>query len=886
MPLWELLSKKTRIQSGRKYESTIQKINALEQTMQGLSDAQLKEYTTQLKQRFKQGKSLDELLPEAFALVRETAKRNLHQRHYDVQLMGGVALHQGKIAEMRTGEGKTLSATLPTYLNALTEEGVHVVTVNDYLARRDAVWMGQVYDALGLSVGIITHDSAFLYDKEHTIEDHKQEEQADKDRDETGSFKVEESYLRPVERREAYAADITYGTNNEFGFDYLRDNLVQAPEEKVQRGFHYAIVDEVDSILIDESRTPLIISSPDTASSQLYTQFSRIVPQLTNENDYTIDEKYKSVSLTQQGIEKVEGILGIDNLYDVSGGGSVRHIHALEQSLKAYALFEKDKDYVIRDNQVVIVDQFTGRMMPGRRFSEGLHQALEAKERVVIQRESRTVATVTFQNYFRMYEKLCGMTGTALTNEEEFLQVYRLEVVVVPTNKPNVRTDYADMVFMNEEEKYNAVIEEIKERNTNGQPILVGTTSIDRNEHLSKLLTREGVQHEVLNAKNHDREGEIIAQAGKKGAVTVATNMAGRGVDIILGGNPSTQEQAQEVREAGGLHIIGTERHEARRIDNQLRGRAARQGDPGSGQFFLSLEDKMIKVFGGDRIKKMMNTLRVPKNQPIESKMVSSVIEGAQKKIEGMNFDTRKHLLEYDQVLNRQRTALYRKRDNILTASREDIRAMVDEYINQYFEDLIFRHTTTSQMADWNVESLKKETDVVFGEDSDVKKRIDEVLQSNNNLEDTQQDLITLLQTQGQEKAEQHAQELGEEHITDILQHLLLRSIDMLWMDHLEAMEHMRDAVRLRSYGQRDPLAEYKGEGSRMFEELEQNIAHTVSVSFFHTHRTEAVAQQKQTLQTNKNGSASSTPTKSKQSVGRNDPCPCGSGKKHKKCCG
>ena len=888
MALWGLVGKKAN-SVGRKYDSLVAKINALEDAMQGLSDAQLKEKTTNLKQQLKQGKTLDDILPEAFALVRETAKRNLGQRHYDVQLMGGVALHQGKIAEMRTGEGKTLSATLPTYLNALTEKGVHIVTVNDYLARRDAVWMGQVYDALGLSVGVIAHDSAFLYDKEHTVEEHKQEQEADKDRDETGSFRIEESYLRPVARKEAYAADITYGTNNEFGFDYLRDNLVPKTEDKVQREFHYAIVDEVDSILIDESRTPLIISSPDAASSNLYIQFSQIVPQLQQEKDYTIDEKFRSVSLTQPGIEKVEQILGVDNLYDVAGGGSVRHIHALEQSLKAYALFEKDKDYVIRDNQVVIVDQFTGRMMPGRRFSEGLHQALEAKERVAIQRESRTVATVTFQNYFRMYEKLAGMTGTALTNEEEFLQVYRLEVVVIPTNRENVRIDYADMVFMNEDEKYNAVIEEIKERNAKGQPVLVGTTSIDRNEYLSKLLSRAGVKHEVLNAKNHEREGEIIAQAGKKGAVTVATNMAGRGVDIILGGNPPTQEQTQEVRATGGLHIIGTERHEARRIDNQLRGRAARQGDPGSGQFFLSLEDKMIKVFGGDRIQKMMSTLRVPKNQPIESKMVSSAIEGAQKKIEGMNFDTRKHLLEYDQVLNRQRNALYRKRDDILSASPEQVREIVEQYINQYLESLVFRNTAASQMSEWDIDGLKKEIDVAFDEDSGLKSKIDEIIASNKSVEEIQQDIVDTLQKYGEQRTEQHTQELEEEHLTEILQHLLLRSIDMLWMDHLEAMEYMRDAVRLRSYGQRDPLAEYKGEGSRMFEELEQNIAHTVSVSFFHIHKAHPATQtqQKQVLQVNKTDSpATQSSAKPKQTVGRNDPCPCGSGKKYKKCCG
>ena len=883
MGIFSFLGTSTNNTAGKKYDSIVTHINSLEEKMGSVSDEKLKQYTDTLKNKIQQDSSLDDILPQAFALVREVAKRNLGQRHYDVQLVGGVVLHQGKIAEMRTGEGKTLSATLPTYLNALEGKGVHVVTVNDYLARRDAVWMGQIYDALGLTVGVITHDQAYVYDKKHIAN----EEQTDQDRDETGAFKVEDEYLRPVERKEAYNADITYGTNNEFGFDYLRDNLVQKQDDKVQRGFHYAIVDEVDSILIDESRTPLIISSPDTAGSQLYTQFAQIVPQLTENTDYTIDHKFKSVSLTQDGIHKVEKTLSINNLYDESGGGSLRHIHALEQALKAHALFEKDKDYVVKDNQVVIVDQFTGRMMPGRRFSEGLHQALEAKERVAIQRESRTVATVTFQNYFRMYSKLCGMTGTALTNEEEFLQVYRLDVVVIPTHRQNIRKDFADVVFMNQEEKYSAVVEEIQEKNKQGRPVLIGTTSIDTNEHLSKLLTREGIKHEVLNAKNHAQEGEIIAQAGKYGAVTVATNMAGRGVDIILGGNPPDAEQAKKIRDLGGLHIIATERHEARRIDNQLRGRAARQGDPGSGQFFLSLEDKMVKVFGGDRIQKLMKSLRVPKNQPIESKMVTNVIESAQKKIEGMNFDTRKYLLEYDQVLNRQRNALYKRRDQILSSSPEDIQSFVSEYLQEYIENIVANATAGSSVNEWDVDGLKNEVKTLFHQQQEtvIDQGIDNIIQKSNNLEDAKHEIQELLTKECTNRADKKTQDFGADQLAQALQQILLNTVDMLWMDHLEAMEYMRDAVRLRSYGQRDPLAEYKGEGARMFEELEGRIAHTISVSFFHIQKAPEPTTQKQAMQFQTND-RQNTSSKSEKQVGRNDPCPCGSGKKYKKCHG
>ena len=887
MALLNLLKRKNNSEVDR-YQKYVEQINNLSEEIKGFSDEKLKEETEKFRSAIKDGESLDDIQGRAFAVVREVASRTLNQRHYDVQLIGGMVLHDGKISQMRTGEGKTLSATLPTYLNAIEGKGVHIVTVNDYLARRDAVWMGQVYNALGLSVGVITNGQAYVYDSEHIVEEGKNAEEVDEAVDETGGFHIEQSYLRPAERKEAYEADITYGTNNEFGFDYLRDNLAKTQEEKVQRGFNYAIVDEVDSILIDEARTPLIISAPDQASSELYKVFSRVVPNLQKDADYKLDEKLRSISLTQDGIEKVENSLGIKNIYDPQEGGSIRHVHALEQSLKAQILFTKDKDYVVRDNSVVIVDEFTGRMMPGRRFSEGLHQAIEAKEGVEIQKESKTVATITFQNYFRMYDKLSGMTGTAITNKEEFLQVYKLDVVVIPTNKPLARTDYADVVFMTEEGKYEALVDEIEDRNDQGQPVLVGTTSIEQNEKVSALLKRAGVKHNVLNAKNHEKEGEIIAQAGRKGAVTVATNMAGRGVDIILGGNPQVKEDAEFVRNVGGLHVIGTERHDARRIDDQLRGRAGRQGDPGSGQFFLSLEDKMIRVFGGDKIQKLMGTLRVPKDQPIESKMVSGAIESAQKKIEGMNFDTRKHLLEYDQVLNSQRNATYKKRDDILNASDEEVEKLVKEYISSYANSLILTHCG-GNAQEWDVEQVANSVAVVMRvEESDVKRDVDKIIEQNENADDALDKMREYISKNIDEAMEDRKNEIEEgEQFINMLRWLILRTIDNLWVDHLEALEYMRDAVRLRAYGQRDPLAEYKNEGARMFEEFEYQVAHTVVSSMLHIaiHRHSHTPSQTINLNLGEK-SVPAVGTQNNKQVGRNEPCTCGSGKKYKKCCG
>ncbi|HRR95102.1 MAG TPA: preprotein translocase subunit SecA, partial [Candidatus Paceibacterota bacterium] len=617
-----------------KNKKIIEEINNLEPELAKLSDFSLREKSLQLKEQIKSPKDLDNVLTLAFALVREAAKRTLKQRHYDVQLLGGLALHQGKIAEMKTGEGKTLAATLPVFLNALTQRGVHVVTVNDYLAKRDAVWMGQVYYLLGLSIGCIVQEEAFIYDPDYTKSNNldvfnasNSEENKDEKRDILGGFKVFYEYLRPVSRKEAYAADITYGTNNEFGFDYLRDNLVYDLSQKVQRGHYYAVVDEIDSILIDEARTPLIITMPDTEASESYKLFAKIVPNLQKDIDYQVDEKLKSVLILDEGVEKVEKFLGIKNLYSPE---NFRYVHYLEESLKAHALFRRDKDYIIKNGEVIIVDEFTGRLLFGRRYSGGLHQAIEAKEGVNIQQENRILASITFQNYFRMYEKLAGMTGTALTSAEEFDKVYKLDVEVIPTNKPMIRKDLPDLVYKTQEEKWKAIIEEIKKRNKTGQPLLIGTVSIENNERLSKLLLREGIPHNILNAKNHEKEGEIIAQAGKLGSVTVATNMAGRGVDIILGGNPPIKEEAEKIKELGGLCVIGTERHEARRIDNQLRGRAGRQGDPGSSQFFVSLEDDLMRIFGGDRIKNLMSTLNYPEGMPIQAKIISRAIESAQ----------------------------------------------------------------------------------------------------------------------------------------------------------------------------------------------------------------------------------------------------------------
>ncbi|MBI2588247.1 preprotein translocase subunit SecA [Candidatus Berkelbacteria bacterium] len=646
------------------------KINALEPDFERLTSQELKEKTSQFRERFSQGETLDDLLPEAFAAVREAAKRTINQRHFDVQLMGGIILHQGKITEMKTGEGKTLVATLPLYLNALSGKGCHLVTVNDYLARRDADWMGAIYDYLGLKVAAIGHDMSLLYSKQ-TDEENPM---------------LDVKNLVPITRREAYQADITYGTNNEFGFDYLRDNMVYDFSQMSQRGHFFGIIDEVDSILIDEARTPLIISAPAEESAALYQKFAALVPNLQPEKDYQVDEKMRSVILTDAGMKKMEGLLGLANIYDPK---HIELVHHLEEALKAKVLFKKDRDYVVKEGEIVIVDEFTGRMLPGRRYSEGLHQAIEAKEGVEIKRESDTLATISFQNYFRLYEKLSGMTGTAATEKEEFYKIYGLDVVSIPTHKPMIRRDLPDKIYKTEAAKFQAIVAEIKERSGKGQPILVGTISIEKNEHLSGILKKAGVKHEILNAKNHEREAHIIAQAGRKGAVTVATNMAGRGVDIVLGGNPPDANEAKEVKNLGGLHVLGTERHEARRIDNQLRGRSGRQGDPGSSMFYVSLEDDLMRVFGGERLKNLMTTLKMPEDFPIEHSLVSRSIESAQKRVEGHNFDTRKHLVEYDDVMNKHRVHIYKKRRAVLEngALKEGVLELFNEEGKKVFKE-------------------------------------------------------------------------------------------------------------------------------------------------------------------------------------------------------
>jgi len=805
----------------QKLQPTIKKINSLEEEYKKLSDDELKNKTVVFKNRLAGGEKLDDILPEAFAAVREASRRNLDKRHYDVQLIGGICLHQGKIVEMRTGEGKTLVATSPLYLNALEGKGCHLVTVNDYLSRRDAVWMGQIYYALGLSTACVNHDQSFIYDPTFATEN---EEEKDKTRDTLGGFKVVQDYLRPCTRKEAYSADITYGTNNEFGFDYLKDNMVYRIEDKTQREFNFAIVDEVDSILIDEARTPLIISAPDAESSVWYSDFAKITPQLS-EGDYEVDEKVKSVILTEKGIERIEGILGIGNIYNEKG---IKYVHHLEQALKAEILFKKDKDYIVKDDEIIIVDQFTGRLMPGRRWSGGLHQAIEAKEGVKIQAESLTLASVTFQNYFRLYKKLGGMTGTAETSAEEFDKVYHVDVIVIPTNKPTIRKDLSDRIYKNEDGKFRAIAEEIKTRHSMGQPVLVGTTSIDKNERLSLLLQRQGIPHKVLNAKNHEEEGAIIAQAGKLGAVTIATNMAGRGVDILLGGNPPIEEDRKKVMEAGGLYVIGTERHEARRIDNQLRGRAGRQGDPGYTQFYVSLDDDVIRIFGGDRLKAIMEKLNFPEDLPIENGFISKSIESAQTKIEGANFDSRKYTLEYDDVLNKHRDVFYKQRYGMLEKSENgDLRGEIISLFEKY----------NIPVEQYN----KKE------------------------------------------------EELGSDNLRQAEKIVSLRVMDVFWTEHLENMEHLRESVRLRAYGQRDPLVEYKKEGNMLFKNLVVNYENAIINSILslapavNENATQLKTENEKLIEERKNVDENSATT---GEVGRNDLCPCGSGLKYKKCCG
>ncbi|MEK7203693.1 MAG: preprotein translocase subunit SecA, partial [Patescibacteria group bacterium] len=753
--------------------------------------------------------------------------------------------------------------------NALSGQGVHIVTVNDFLSRRDTVWMGQIYNALGLTVGCINHDSSFLYDPGHTEKDEK--------RDSEGAFRVFHEFLRPVTRREAYEADITYGTNNEFGFDYLRDNMVYDLGQMVQAkgpasakasaGRHnFAIVDEVDSILIDEARTPLIISAPDTESGELYKTFAKVVPNLRENEDYNIDEKLKAVTITDAGIDKVEKMLGLQNIYDHAG---MRYVHHLEEALKAHVLFKRDRDYVIKDGEVIIVDEFTGRLMPGRRWSEGLHQAIEAKEGVKIERESRTLATITFQNYFRMYKKLAGMTGTAATSSEEFHKVYNLPVIVVPTNKPMIRTDLPDRIYKTTTAKWKAVVKEIKERHFKGQPVLVGTVSIEKNELLSAMLKREKIPHNILNAKNHESEGQIIAQAGKLGQVTVATNMAGRGVDIILGGNPPEAGNAEKVKELGGLQVIGTERHEARRIDNQLRGRSGRQGDSGLSQFFVSLDDEVIRIFGGERIKSLMERLGFPEDEAIEHGLISKSIEQAQSKIEGHHFDARKYVLEFDNVMNKHRETIYNLRKELLEGSGYKLK--IEEYIKEFVNELISFHASG---AEWNLKEIEETIKTVTDKDFKIK----EELTSSDDLRIMINEFIRSIY-------DEKEKQVGEEVMRNLEKFVLLRVIDEFWIDHLEAMDYLRNSVNLRAYGQRDPLVEYRIEGQKMFEQLLQSIKRQVVNMIFKV-GVEMRPAQPQPVRVNVNKSP-----KGKE-IGRNDPCWCGaknpdgSPKKYKKCHG
>ncbi len=790
------------------------KVNELEPIVSKLTDEELKGKTYEFRTRFESGETLDQMMPEAYAVVRESSKRTLGQRHFDVQILGGVVMHRGGIAEMRTGEGKTLVATLPAYLNAIAGEGVHVVTVNDYLSSRDAVWMGQIYNFLGLSVSVIAHEASYIYDNSARVE-------ADKERDEEGSFRIVHDFLRPISRVEAYEADITYGTNSEFGFDYLRDNLEYKYDRVRQKKHKFAIVDEIDSILIDEARTPLIISAPSVDSDDFYNKFAKVASKLVQEKDYTVDEKMHSIFLTDEGISHAENILGLENIY---AEGGIKIIHHLETAIKAKALYNKDKEYVVKDNEVIIVDPYTGRLQPGRRWSEGLHQAVEAKEGVAIQQESKTYASITYQNYFRMYEKLSGMTGTAATSSEEFYKVYGLNTVVIPTNNKIQRIDRDDLIFQTEKGKLIAIACKVKELQQKGQPVLIGTISIEKNELLSDYLKMEGVKFEMLNAKNHEREGEIVAEAGKLGAVTVATNMAGRGVDIKLGGTNATEETRNDIKNLGGLFVLGTERHDARRIDNQLRGRSGRQGDPGETQFFVSMEDHIMRVFAADTVKKMMGRLGIPEDEAIQNSLITRSLENAQEKIEGLNFDSRKHVLEYDDVLNFQRKTFYSRRRSILMKDRE--------FIENYLEEIL-KNTSP-----------------------DIK---DVVLNKKSN------------------------DEVG---FVDAFSTLCLQTFDMFWVDHLEMMDYLRSSVNLRAYGQRDPLVEYKKEGLRLFKEMEENIRNGVLNMMTKVDVTVASQNSEIEKQAIKITGSDVSEYKKTDEVGRNDMCPCGSGKKFKKCHG
>jgi preprotein translocase subunit SecA len=884
-----------------KLQNQVEQINSFESSVSAISDDQLKNKTNEFRERLKTGATLEEIIPEAFAVVREAAKRVLGQRHYDVQLMGGIVLHEGNIAEMRTGEGKTLTATVPLYLNALEGKGCHLVTVNDYLAKRDSVWMGQIYHFLGLTVGCIQHDQAFIYDPAFKHSENTKEEH-DKDRDATGSFRVHVDFLRPCTRREAYDADITYGTNNEFGFDFLRDNMVYTSKQMVQRPLHYAIVDEVDSILIDEARTPLIISAPAEESTDLYMRFATAVKFLKENEDYNIDEKMRTAALTAEGIAKLEKTLGIENIY--AGTGSEAH-HASE-ALRAHALYKKDRDYVVKDGEVIIVDEFTGRLMQGRRYSEGLHQAIEAKEGVKVQRESETLATITFQNYFRMYEKLAGMTGTAATEAEEFSKIYDLEVTTILPNKASQRNDLTDRVYKNEVGKFTAVAREVKKLHEKGQPVLLGTISIEKNEMLSQLLTREGVPHNILNAKNHEREAEIIAQAGRTGGVTLATNMAGRGVDIVLGGNPPDKVEAEKVKALGGLMVIGTERHESRRIDNQLRGRSGRQGDPGVTQFYVSMEDDLMRIFGSDRVRGMMDKLGIPDDMPIENKIVTSSIEKAQHRVEGHHFDTRKHLLEYDDVLNKHREILYGRRREIVEGFESEdpdaLKNKILEIIEDEIEQVVAFHTGETvgkKSGDFNPREIIEVVQTMIPLSAEARINLEDCTLGEGKeklaLAAGRTKIIEVIVAAVHEAYKATEEKFGDKSkLKELERNVILRSIDRLWIDHLSAMTQLRVGIGLRGYGQMDPLVEYKKESFGMFNRLLGGINGEIANSFFkivvHAIQVRQATLAGKTLferagaviASTKPGAASVTSNPAGaaiKTVGRNEPCPCGAKK-------
>ena len=896
----------------------VEKINSLEPAMKELSDSELVAKTPYFKEQLKNGKTLDDILPEAFAVVREASRRVLGMRHFDVQLIGGIILHQGRIAEMKTGEGKTLVATLPVYLNALTGEGVHVITVNDYLAKRDSEWMGNLYRFLGLSVGLVI------------------------------------AGMNPKQKQEAYACDVTYGTNNEFGFDYLRDNMVIYKNQLVQRKLKYAIIDEIDSILIDEARTPLIISGRGAESSNLYQKADYFVKKLEakevieeddkdfeqeedNEKyDYIIDLKAKAATLTQKGIAKAEKEFNLENLNDLENSELV---HAINQALHANGIMQKDKDYIVKDGQVLIVDEFTGRIMYGRRYNNGLHQAIEAKEHVKVNDESKTLATITFQNYFRMYEKLSGMTGTAMTEEDEFQEIYKLDVVEIPTNKPMVRKDYPDIIYKNENVKFNAVIEDIKVSHAKGQPVLIGTVSIDKSEKLSKMLDKAGIPHEVLNAKYHEKEAQIIAQAGKFGAVTIATNMAGRGTDIMLGGNSEylakeemrklkysdeeiedavahnetdnkailearakfaelekkyderIKEEKQKVIDAGGLKIIGTQRHESRRIDNQLRGRSGRQGDPGESRFYIGLDDDLMKIFGGDLITRVYNTLGAAEDMPIESRAISKAVENAQKKVEGRNFSIRKNVLQYDDVMNVQRTVIYAQRRDVLDGKnlKESIVKMIDSAI----EIVVDSHIVPGEEV--NKEALLQDIQTSLGI-SDVASLLEGKFNRNN--------LVSELQERAHQIYEAKEQEFGEENLRELERVVMLKVVDQKWMDHIDNMDELKKGIGLQGYGQKDPVVQYRLEGTEMFDAMIEDIRMDVAKILLNIRKKEGPIERKETTRvtgagledtainlvdgkiSEKEGGMNKTVVNEEPKIGRNDPCPCGSGKKYKNCCG